>query len=60
MILVADIEGGDSSFKHNDAQRIMQGLDISFTLDGTSLPTTRTAIERFLNPGRFGLQVACI
>jgi len=34
------------------------GLDVSFTLDGAPLPTTRTAIKRFLNPGQFGLQVA--
>lgn len=58
VILIADIEGGDTSFKHADAERIMNGLDVSFTLDGTPLPTTRTAIKRFLNPGQFGLQVA--
>ena len=58
VILIADIEGGDTSFKHDDAERIMNGLDVSFTLDGTPLPTTRTAIKRFLNPGQFGLQVA--
>ena len=58
VILMADIEGGDASFKHNDAERIMNGLDISFTLDGAPLPTTRTAIKRFLDPAAFGLQVA--
>ena len=58
VILIADIEGGDTSFKHDDAERIMNGLDVSFTLDGAPLPTTRTAIKRFLNPGQFGLQVA--
>jgi hypothetical protein len=58
VILMADIEGGDASFKRNDAERIMNGLDISFTLDGTLLPTTRTAIKRFSNPEQFGLQVA--
>jgi hypothetical protein len=58
VILIADIEGGDASFKHNDAARIMDGLNVSFTLDGASLPTTRTAVKRFLNPEEFGLQVA--
>jgi len=58
VILIADIEGGDASFKHGDADRIMDGLEISFTLDGNPLPTTRTAIKRFLNPELFGLQVA--
>ncbi len=58
VILMADIEGGDSSFKHNDAAGIMNGLEISFTLDGAPLPTTRTAIKRFLDPEAFGFQVA--
>jgi hypothetical protein len=50
VILVADFEGGDSSFKHQDAERIMQELQVSFTLDGAPLPTTRTSVKRFLNP----------
>jgi hypothetical protein len=58
VILIADIESGDTSFKHDDAERIMNGLDVSFTLDGNPLPTTRTPIKRFLNAGQFGLQVA--
>jgi len=58
VILIADFEGGDASFQHDDAARIMNGLEVSFTLDGAALPTTRTAIKRFLNPGQFGLQVA--
>jgi hypothetical protein len=58
VILIADIEGGDASFTHDDAERIMNGLDVSFTLDGAPLPTTRTAIKRFLDPELFGLQVA--
>ena len=58
VILIADFEGGDASFKHDDAESIMNGLDISFTLDGAPLPTIRTAIKRFLNPEQFGLQVA--
>jgi hypothetical protein len=58
VILIADIEGGDGSFKHDDAARIMDGLNVSFTLDGVPLPTTRTPVKRFLNPEEFGLQVA--
>lgn len=58
VILIADFEGGDASFQHDDAARIMNGLAVSFTLDGAALPTTRTAIKRFLDPQQFGLQVA--
>ena len=58
VILIADIEGGDASFKQQDAETIMQGLDIAFFLDGSPLPTTRTAVKRFSNPERFGLGVA--
>jgi hypothetical protein len=58
VILVADIEGGDSTFTRPDAEQIMQGLVLSFTLNGAPLPTNRTAIRRFLNPGFFGIQEA--
>jgi hypothetical protein len=58
VILIADFEGGDASFKHADAERIMNALEVSFTLDGTALPATRTAIKRFLNPEQFGLEAA--
>lgn len=58
VILIADIEGGDSSFKQKDASTIMDSLTVTFTLDGGVLPTTRTAIKRFANPDAFGLDVA--
>jgi hypothetical protein len=58
VIDIADIEGGDASFTRTDAARIMDGLNVSFTLDGAALPSTRTAIKRFLDPGLFGLQAA--
>ena len=58
MILAADIEGGDASFTRGDAEAIMRGVDVSFTLDGAVLPTTRTAIKRFLAPDLVGVQVA--
>ena len=56
VILIADFEGGDASFGHDDAARIMNGLEVSFTLDGAALPTTRTAIKRFVNPGSSGFR----
>jgi len=58
VILIADIEGGDSSFSHQDAERIMQGLTVNFRLDGSPLETSRTAIRRFLDPSGFNLDVA--
>ena len=58
VILQAQFEGGDASFTRSDAERIMSGVVFNFTLDGAVLPTTRTAIKRFLNPERFGLQEA--
>ena len=36
----------------------MSGVVVSFTLDGAVLPTTRTAIKRFLAPELAGVQVA--
>jgi hypothetical protein len=57
-IVMADVEGGDASFRHADAEQIMNGLEISFSLDGAPLPTVRTAIKRFLNPEQLGLDVA--
>jgi hypothetical protein len=56
VILIADIEGGDRTFSRQDAERIMAGLRIEFTLDGRPLETTRTAIRRFLDPDGFGLE----
>lgn len=58
VILIADIEGGDSSFKATEARDIMDSLTVVLTLDGAALRTTRTAIKRFANPEAFGLEVA--
>jgi hypothetical protein len=58
VIVIADIEGGDASFRHADAQAIMDPLTVEFTLDGVVLATTRTSIKRFLNPEPFDLDVA--
>jgi hypothetical protein len=50
VILIADFEGGDRTFTHNEAKDIIDGLRIDFTLDGAPLPTTRTPVKRFLDP----------
>jgi hypothetical protein len=58
VILIADIEGGDTSFSEHDAKEIMSTITVTFTLDGAVLTTKRTAIKRFLNPELFGLEEA--
>jgi hypothetical protein len=58
VIVIADIEGGDASFKRPDAESIMSTLAVRFVLDGDVMATTRGAVSRFLNPERFGLEVA--
>lgn len=58
VVLIADIEGGDASFQHDDAAAIMDGLKVAFTLDGAALPTSRTAVKRLANPEPLGLQNA--
>ena len=57
VILAAMIDGGDASFDHEQAQAL-QGVTISFTLDGAPLETTRTPIQPFLNPQAFGMERA--
>jgi hypothetical protein len=55
VILQGDIEGGDASFKEQDARQIIDGLQFTFTLDGKPLKDTRwTAMRRFLNPPGHG------
>jgi hypothetical protein len=58
VILLTWTEGGDASFSRSDAEGIMSGIAVSFTLDGAVLPTTRTSIKRFLDPERVGAQEA--
>lgn len=58
VIVIADFEGGDASFHHEDAAEIMDSLVVTFTLDGAALQTTRTAIKRFLDSEPFGLDTA--
>jgi hypothetical protein len=57
-ILLADFEGGDRTFKHSDAQAIIDGLGVAVTLDGAALPVSRTAIKPFNDAGFFGLEIA--
>jgi hypothetical protein len=53
-IVIADIEPGP----HQDAAATIADLTVAFTLDGAPLQTTQTAVKRFLNPERFGLEDA--
>ena len=57
-ILIADIEGGDSSFRQQEAEAAIADLSVHFTLDGAPLETTQTPVKRFLNSQLFGLDVA--
>jgi len=47
-ILIADFEGGDKSFTVQDARAIMDQIVFELILDGSALPTERTAIHRLL------------
>jgi hypothetical protein len=58
VILIADIEGGDSTFTKRDAEKIMDTLEVRFDLDGVQLETSRTAVKRFLRPEIFDLEEA--
>jgi hypothetical protein len=57
-LVFADIEGGDAEFQQTDAQAIIAAVAVAFTLDGTSVATSQTAVKAFLNPERFGLTTA--
>jgi hypothetical protein len=58
VLLIAWIAGGDSSYTYEDAVAELSTIDTTLKLDGVSLSTTRTDIKSFLNPERFGLEVA--
>ncbi|HEX6872193.1 MAG TPA: hypothetical protein VF163_13935 [Micromonosporaceae bacterium] len=58
VILIADIEGGDATYRRQDADEVMSSLTVRFELDGQVLDTTRTAVARFLNPEPFGFEQA--
>lgn len=58
VILIADIEPVDDTSSRQDAKAAAENLVVSMTLDGALLPLTRTAVKRFLNPERFGLEDA--
>jgi hypothetical protein len=57
VIVVAWIDGGDSSFTHQYAENSLNRITTTFTLDGAVLSSTHTAIKRFLDPGE-GLEAA--
>jgi hypothetical protein len=57
-IVFADIEGGDKPFPRQQAEALIADVDVQFQLDGAPLVVSQTAIKRFLNPQRFGLESA--
>ena len=50
VILVAGIDGGDASFRREQAVASASQTTFDFTLDGAPLATNRTAIRRLLSP----------
>jgi hypothetical protein len=50
VILVAGIDGGDASFRREQAVASANQTRFDFTLDGAPLATERTAIRRLLSP----------
>jgi hypothetical protein len=58
VILIAFIDGGDSSFGHQQAEAALDPVTISFTLDGAPLDTTRTPIKPFHDAQAFDLERA--
>jgi hypothetical protein len=53
VLLVSYVDGGDRSYSQKDAEAILSPLELTFTLDGEPLATTRTPIKRYLNGSRF-------
>lgn len=58
VLILGQFDGGDESYKREDASNYLSQLETSFTLDGNPLQTTTTAIKRFHNPAPAGLEVA--
>jgi len=56
-LALAFVEGGDKTFSKPDAAKLLDMQQISLFLDGNLLETTRTPIQRFLAPERFGWDV---
>jgi hypothetical protein len=57
-IVVAMIEGGDRPFPRQQAAALIGDISVRFNLDGAPLGISQTAVKRFLNPQRFGLEAA--
>jgi hypothetical protein len=53
VILVTANERGDRSFSIQDAKELLDPLTFGFILDGNVLPTERTSIKSFHEPGSF-------
>lgn len=58
VLLIGLFDGGDTSYTRQDTSNHLSQLELSFTLDGDLLQTTRTAIKRFHNPAPFLLEEA--
>jgi hypothetical protein len=58
VLLIAEFDGGDKSYKMQDAKNYLSQVGNLFYLDGNPIQTTSTPIKRFLNPEAFGLEKA--
>lgn len=59
VFVIVFFDGGDKSFKKQDAVASLAGVEIDWFLDGNSLAATeRTPIKRFLEPEVFGFERA--
>jgi hypothetical protein len=55
-IVIADIEGGARPYPRQQAEALIADVRVQFTLDGSPLALTQTAIKRFNYPQLFGLE----
>lgn len=58
VILVGYIDGGDTTFDHEQAKAVLDPVTISFALDGAVLDSIRTPIKPFHDAQAFDLQKA--
>lgn len=58
VLLISEFDGGDKSYTMQDAQNYLSQVSEIFYLDGNPVQTTRTPIERFLNPATYGMEEA--
>lgn len=58
LIVLGAFEGGDLSYKVQDAESSLSVLDLTFILDGVEILTDRTPIKRFLVTEHLGFDKA--